>query len=170
MTFRYQHSDSPLTLREGLAELRAADAAISAAAPGPLDGMLEAHDAVHVVFGLGLGEHDEVLAHAWIAFGTTLTHAEMRAIMAERQHRTLARHVGHLRRLGMVRRALPQLVDAWGRSRRMTARWPWRDYAEYLDTPLAGIRARFGIVLAWPVVTPTRRQRGPHHLPLPRSG
>ena len=172
MILRYQHPDTDLTLREGLAEVRAADAAIAAEAPGPLDETLEAHDAVHVVFGLGIGEGDEVLAHAWMLFGTDLTMAEMRAVMADRQHRRLAHDVGHLRRLGMVVRALPRLLDAWRRSRRMIARWPWRDYRPALDQPLAEIRARYGIVL--PPPGPPRADaaadpRGPHHAPVPCS-
>lgn len=163
----YRHPLTTMKLRDGLRELRAADGAIMATPQSEFDDVLTAHDAVHVVFGLDITETDEVLAHVWMLRGTTLTHAEMRDVMRDREHQSLSRDLGHFARLRMVTHAVPAIVDVLWRSRKLRKRWPWRDFALYLDVPLDQIRREFGIVLRQPV--DGRRVRGPHHRGAPEA-
>ena len=49
---------------------------------------------------------------------------------------------------GLLRplRSLPRMVRAIWRTRKMTAKWPFFEYAQFLDTPLVTLRRRFNIV------------------------
>ena len=158
----YQDPSSAMTLGEALAELRAAEGDVTPEA-GELTAALEAHDVVHIIFGLDTSEIDEVVAHAWMLLGTTLTHAELHAAARSRLHRHLSAQLGHLGRLRLMLRALPRLVRAARRARRMLKRWPWQGYRQFLDRPLTELRAEFGIVLDARQVADRLAPRGPHH-------
>lgn len=159
--FEYQHPDSTMTLRQALAELRGAEADVSETVSVETAAALEAHDIVHILFGLDISDLDEVVAHGWMLFGTTLSMADMHEVARHRDHRQLAARMGHGRRAGLFLRALPRLVRATFRARRMAKAWPWMDFDRHLDRPLADLRREFGIVLDTPTQKP--RPRGPHH-------
>lgn len=162
---KYQSPDSTMTLREALGELRAAEGDISHEVSQPLAEALVAHDVVHIIFGLHISDLDEIVAHGWMAFGTTLTFARMHDVTRDRDHQRYSAGFAHGRKDLLVLRVLPHLVAALFRSRQMTKRWPWDSYAEYLDIPLNRIRQEFGIVVSKRVVD-TKRPRGPHHTPV----
>lgn len=162
---RYQDPSSSMTLREALEELRAAEADLSMQVSESLARSLEAHDVVHILFGLDITDLDEVVAHGWMAFGTTLTHTEMKAVAADLQHRSIARTFAGGHRFWLMIRALPRLLASFLASRRMTKNWPWHDYGVHLDRPLNEIRAEYGIKLPLRGST-TGRPRGPHHFPV----
>ena len=161
--FDYQNPRCLATLRAALAELRAAETDVSEEVSAKLAEALEAHDVVHVLFGLDISDLDEVVAHGWMMFGTTLSMREMHAVTADADHRRFARKLGHAALLGLFARALPRLVSAAIRARRMTKPWPWDGYTVYLDVPLDRVRAEFGIKLRSPRQHRQPRPRGPHH-------
>jgi hypothetical protein len=166
---RYQDPQSRMTLREALEELRHAEGDVSQDVSGELAAALEAHDVVHILFGLDISDLDEIVAHGWMACGTTLTLAEMHEITRDRDHRRFSSGFGHGKRGLLILRALPRLIGAHLRARRMTKRWPWHSHIEFLDRPLDDIRREFGIKLQPPRDSTVPRPRGPHHLPISRS-
>jgi ubiquinone biosynthesis protein Coq4 len=159
--FEYQTPDNTMTLRQALAELRAAETDISETVSAGTAAALEAHDVVHILFGLDISDIDEVVAHGWMLFGTTLTMAEMHAVARHRDHRRLTAAMDHGKRGALLLKALPRLVRACVRARRMTKLWPWMGYVAHLDRPLNDLRREFGIVVDPPSFA--ARPRGPHH-------
>jgi hypothetical protein len=120
----YQMSDADMTLREALAGLRAAEGDVSEALSTDLAAALVAHDVVHILFGLDISDLDEVVAHAWMVFGTTPSNRELHSVMRHRDHRRLTSSLRYGRRLQLVLRALPRPVGAALRARRMRTPWP----------------------------------------------
>jgi hypothetical protein len=164
----YRHPECAATLRQALGELRSMEGDVSIEVSNSMFDALEAHDAVHVLFGLDISDVDEVVAHGWMIFGTTLTFAEMAATAKEQDHRRFAAGFAGGRRAAVLLRALPGMLRAAWRARHMRKKWPWTGYAAYLDVPLVAIRREFGIVLDAPAPR-TRRVRGPHHPPVARG-
>ena len=71
---RYLSQDCPMTLREGIEELRKAEGAAEDASTkvsAELSRDLGIHDAIHVLFGCRTDLAGEVVAHVWTVFGTT---------------------------------------------------------------------------------------------------
>lgn len=144
----YLNPDSRLTLREAIAQLREEDAKgrdVAPRAAPDVQRSLNAHDAVHVIFACDTSDRGEAVAHAWMLLGTTLSRRELRAVTASPDHRRFAAHVGHRRRLLALVSALPAIGAAALGARRMHRRWPWDGLERYLDTPLADIRAEYGV-------------------------
>lgn len=166
---QYQDPSSHMTLREALDELRRAEGDVTQDVSGELAAALEAHDVVHIMFGLDISDLDEIVAHGWMVCGTTLSFAEIHEIMRGRDHRRFSTGLGHGKRVLLVLRALPRLVGAYVRARRMTKRWPWHSYAAFLDRPLDELRREFGIELEPRRNHAAERPRGPHHVPMSRS-
>ena len=105
------------------------------------------HDLVHLVFGCGVTLEDEAVADTWSLFGTTARMRDVFSYLTMEEHRELVRTDGRLRRRMASLRALPRVIRAVAASRRMTEPWPWLANERYLETPLAQIRAHFGIEL-----------------------
>ena len=78
---RYQDQDSPLTLREGLDEYRAANPALvdPAASTDKGAAFFASHDACHVVFGTTTAILDEATTDLWTFFGVAITPASTSA-------------------------------------------------------------------------------------------
>jgi ubiquinone biosynthesis protein Coq4 len=144
----YQDSQSTMTLREAIDELRSltGEEAIYPEQLSPeIKKALDAHDAVHVIFGCDTSETDEVIAHAWMLLGTTVKMDELQQIAAHNEHRQIASEVGHLRMLRFAIGALPRLLKAAIAAKQMKKRFPWERYFDFLDRSLLDIREEFGI-------------------------
>lgn len=139
--------DPSLTLRQGIERFAQANKAVfSERETSPdADVFFRCHDTAHVVFGCDTSLFGEGTVKLWTIFGTTLGfwrhlrgYAEADAFSLFRQYsaRHLVKHIASL--LANVPRTIR-------RARRMRESWPWSDHEEYLDMPLADIRARFGI-------------------------
>jgi hypothetical protein len=142
-----------LTLRDAIALLREEDAKERDVAPlvaPEVERSMTAHDAVHVLFACDTSDHGEALAHAWMLLGTSVTHRQLRAVMATRDHRRFARDLGHVRRLRALLGALPAIASAIPRALRMRRRWDWTGYDRHLDRSLADIRREHGIIVRAP--------------------
>ena len=86
---RYLSPDCPMTLRQGIAELRGAegtqgDTATQVAPELTQD--LDIHDAVHVLFACPTSVRGEVIAHVWTAFGTTAKLADLHRVNNHQEH------------------------------------------------------------------------------------
>ena len=157
---KYQAPATPMTLRAALTELRQAEGDVSQEVSEQLATALEAHDVVHIIFGLDISDLDEVVAHGWMAFRTTLTMSKMHVVTRDRDHQRHSNGFAHGKKGMLILRALPRLIGALFQSFRMTKRWPWEQYTDYLDVPLIEIRREFGIKLTVRRRTP-ERPRGP---------
>lgn len=103
------------------------------------------HDVAHVVFGCGTSIVGEGTVKVWSIFGTTLGFRDHLRGYAEADAFELFRQYSwsHVARsMARVMRDAPRAIV---RARRMHARWPWATHDDYLDVPLAQIRAEFGI-------------------------
>ena len=150
---QYLAPDCPMSLREGIAELRGAegaegDAAVQVAPELVHD--LDVHDAIHVLFACPTSVAGEVIAHVWTAFGTTAKLADLHRVNAHRDHRKVLAQIGHWRLVKSWFRSLPRIAATLWRARRMTRRWPVEQMASSLDRPLVDIRREFGIRLPQP--------------------
>lgn len=143
---RFLEPDCPLTLAEGLAELAAANPDLIPADDPALREFVRAHDSCHVLFGLGTATiEDEALADTWTLFGSTVTFRQYSQYLQHEAFAGLFREIGWWKLLRGTLRSLPRMVRAIWRARKMTAPWPFFDYAQFLDTPIATLRRRFNI-------------------------
>jgi hypothetical protein len=143
----YQAPDSRMTLREGLAEYFRQSGALMDPAELPMDlGLgLRSHDAAHVIFGCDTTLLGEVILVRWSLFGVTGSLRPYLIGLRRRETRGLFRDAAAAFRPAMLWRMVKYATIAVVRSLRMRERWPFEDYAQYLDQPLCKIRERFGI-------------------------
>ena len=146
-TTRLQFTDphSPRTLAEGMAEFAAALPAPLAPADPELLEFMHAHDACHVLFGLGTSLDDEALADTWTMLATDMPARRYLAYLKREPFNLLFAEVGAWQLLVGTLRSLPRLVRVVWRARRMPARWPFWGYRQHLATPLCELRARYGV-------------------------
>ncbi|MCX4243894.1 hypothetical protein [Paraliomyxa miuraensis] len=153
---RYQDAQSTQTLREGLAEYRAANPGLfdpealeKNESLGHLGRFFAAHDACHVLFGLSTSLADETLADTWTYFGTDVRWRELwsyfRSDAQKEFFSTFLSEVGYGRMLWSSLGAIPRVVRAIWRSRSMTRKWSLHDWSAHLDVPLVELRREFGI-------------------------
>jgi len=103
------------------------------------------HDAGHVVFGCDTSLRGETLIDTWTIFATTagfrgymqyFKHAEVNQIFAD---------VGYWQIFVEFVKCVPSVFRVLLRSLKMTKRWPWADFEDYLDQPLSSIREQYNI-------------------------
>ena len=141
----YLDPGCPLTLAEGLAEFCAANPGLIPADDPQIRELVRAHDACHVLFGLTTSLEDEALADTWTVFGTSVTLKQYSAYLKHEQFTALLREVGAWALLKGTLRSVPRMLRAIRRARAMPEKWPFFDYARFLDTPIAALRRRFGV-------------------------
>lgn len=155
---RYQDQDTPQTLREGLAEYRAANPALfdpetlqQQGELGDLGRFFAGHDACHVLFGLSTSLADESLADTWTFFGTDVRWRELYSYFrsdAQKQFfKDFLGEIGYWTLISASLRALPRVLRAIWRTRKMTRKWSLHGWAEHLDEPLCELRTRYGIAI-----------------------
>lgn len=155
---RYQDPESTQTLREGLAEYRAAnpglfdpDALERDESLGQLGRFFAAHDACHVLFGLSTSIADESLADTWTLCGTDVRLRELwsyfRSDAQKQFFSTFMREVGYRKLLLGSLGAIPRILRVLWRSRSMTRKWALHQWADHLDEPLVQLRRDHGIRL-----------------------
>ncbi len=145
---RYQDQDSPLTLREGLAEYQSANPELVDPAQSSDAGaaFFQSHDACHVVFGTTTAILDEATTDYWTIFGVAITLRQYAAqFFGSQEGQDLMKTFGWRMILVEGLRTLPRFFTVWARARRMTRKWPWIGFERYLDMPLGELRREFGI-------------------------
>lgn len=146
MAFEEQHSS--LTLAEGLVDYCARNphlASLRSMSPEGAE-FFRCHDTAHVVYGCNTSLQQEAIVKLASIFGTTAGFSVLRGY---RLHES----VGIYKQLKAgevlsVLLAAPVLIPRTiFRCRRQSKRWPWADFAQYQGTPLAQLRAEFGIAV-----------------------
>lgn len=143
----YLDPECSLTLAEGLAEFAAANPGLIPPSDPELRELILAHDSCHVLFGLTTSVEDEALADTWALVGSTVTMKQYASYLKRPEFTDLVKQIGLWNILFGSLRALPRIVRAIRRSRRMTRPWPFFDYARFLDVPVVELRRQFGVQL-----------------------
>lgn len=141
----YVTADCPLTLAEGIEEFAAANPGLLPPGDGELREFIRAHDACHVLFGLTTTIEDEAVADTWTIFGSTVTLRRYTSYLKHPEILGLVKQAGLWHMTIGTLRALPRVLRAIRRARRMSAPWPFFDYASFLDVPIAALRRRFNV-------------------------
>jgi hypothetical protein len=146
-TMRYLEPNSPMTLREGLAEYFRQNSELMEQSELPRDlGIgLQSHDVAHVVFGCDTSLLGEVVLTRWSFFGITGSIRPYLIGLRRSETRVLFRNALARFRLSMFWPIVKFASLAFIRSLRMRERWPYEHYSRYLDQPLCEIREQFGI-------------------------
>ncbi|MCG8423063.1 MAG: hypothetical protein MJE77_34605 [Proteobacteria bacterium] len=147
---KYLDPVSTQTLRQGIAELRAAEGADHDAAENVAPELVEdigVHDAVHVLFACPTNLAGEILAHVWGIFGTTMPLSDVRRVNRHEDHRSVLADIGHGRLVGTWIASIPQITVTIYRAVRMRHQWPASDFSSFLDRRLCDIRREFDIRL-----------------------
>jgi ubiquinone biosynthesis protein Coq4 len=145
---KYKRPDTTITLAEGLREYYASrdDLATGRGISDAAQEFFRCHDAAHVVFGCSTELPDEGVVKMWSFFGTTAGFGLLAAYrLSESQeiYETLGWGLVVSTAVRMLR-LVP--LTLW-RCFRMVKRWPWSQFDQYLDVPLAEIRREYGIQL-----------------------
>lgn len=143
----YTEQDSAQSLREGIAEYRARNPGLldPSTLPPDAEALFRQHDAGHVVFGCDTSLRGETLIDTWTVVGTTAGVRGYLRYFRYPQVNQIFADVGYARIALESLRCLPDVLRVLVRSRRLSHRWPWAGYEQYLDRPLGEIRRRFNI-------------------------
>lgn len=143
----YMDQDSAQSLRDGIAEYYAANPRLL-----DPDGMEPAaralfrqHDAGHVVFGCDTSLRGETLIDTWTILGSTAGIKGYIEYFKHPQIYQIFSDVGYWRMTVEFVRCLPDVLRVLVRTRRLSSRWPWDRYEDYLDESLCDIRDGFNI-------------------------
>ena len=142
----YQHSDTTLTLKSGLAEYYAsrADLVDGRGVSSAAREFFRCHDVAHVVFGCSTTLLNEAMVKTWSFFGTT------RGLSLARDYRLPeAKEIYEQLEWGSIARTALGSVTAvprvMARCVRMHKRWPWSDFEAYRQMSLRVLRREYGI-------------------------
>ncbi|MGB5961394.1 MAG: hypothetical protein WBG73_12090 [Coleofasciculaceae cyanobacterium] len=148
---KYFDPASPMTLREAIQELRAAEEQKSDISAVQISTEMmqtfEHHDAVHVLFGCGTTIQDEIAAHVWMIFGTTAKVGEMHRAVANREHQNVLSGIGHFRLISIWVGCLPQIFTIIIKCLGMKKRLALEELAILKEQSLYNIRREHGIVI-----------------------
>jgi ubiquinone biosynthesis protein Coq4 len=143
----YVREDTVQTLRDGLAEYRAANPGLldPAALDAEAAALFRQHDAAHVVFGCDTSLRGETLIDTWTIFGSTIGLRGYLAYLRLPQVNQIFADAGSSRIAVALVRCIPDVCRVIARSRRLTRKWPWREYERHLDRPLREIRTELAL-------------------------
>lgn len=140
-----------MTLREGLAEYYAANSGLfdtSQASSEKIGAYLRNHDVTHVVFGTTTVIAGEMLQDLWTFFAVDIPKKEyVFDFLGTDESKVVMQSLKPWETLKVIVSSVPAGLEIWSRSRRMTKKWPWRDWEAHLDRPLGEIRWEFNIRL-----------------------
>lgn len=151
MELRYQQQHCELTLRQGLAEYHRYLAAIGrkAMVDRASSRLILEHDVTHVIFGMDTSLEQEAGLDTWLLFGCRYEwrylrgYAQLPDIKA--LYRALISEKGWLLFPMLYWKCLGLKWRIIRRTRRMSKKWPFQFPEEWLDQPVAALRAQHGI-------------------------
>ena len=146
LNFQLDHSD--VTLEEGLREYYGSQAGL-VTGRGVSDSAREffrCHDAAHVVFGCSTTLTNEAIVKIWSFFGTTAGLSLLRDYRSP-ESKEIYEEIQWSAIPKTAARSVVNVPLVLFRCRRMRKRWPWHEFAAYLDVGLADIRSEFGIAI-----------------------
>lgn len=147
MPCRYQSWTTTQTLAEGLAEYYAANPTFAGEADflGQPRATVMAHDACHVLLGLGPSSEEELVVETFTALGCSFPFRELVAFRKKAFATELLRIFGVRRLLRRLVLSSPRVLRAAWVCLRMPKRWPHQEWQPYQDVPLAQLRRQFGL-------------------------
>lgn len=142
----FQQQDSQLTLAEGLAEYFAANAPRFNGRhfTSPAAEFFRCHDTAHVVFGCDISLADELVVKISSVFGTSAGLGVMRGYALPESKEIYEELTLSLIVATAIQAIVLVPLTIW-RCLRMSKRWPWDDFDNYLDMPLSQLRQELGI-------------------------
>ena len=151
MDLRYQQQHCELTLRQGLAEYHSYLAAIGrkTMVDRASSRLILEHDVTHVMFGMDTSLEQEAGLDTWLLFGCRYEwrylcgYAQLPDIKA--LYRALISERGWLLFPRLYWKCLGLKWRIIRRTRRMSKKWPFQFPEEWLDQPVATLRAQHGI-------------------------
>ncbi len=155
-SYRYLEPNSTMTLAEGLREYYAVHPDLFSPEElanreelGDLGRFFAAHDACHVLFGLDTDLVDEALADTWTFAGTDVKWAQLMSYFKRPEQRSffveLFSEIGWWSTIWRTATAVPKVVVALFRARKMKKKWPIFEWNHHLARPLIELRREFGI-------------------------
>lgn len=154
---RYQEPDTTMTLREGLAEYKAAHPELldPEAFDNPKVGELFAcHDPCHIVFGTNTDIVQEGMTDMWTIWGSTVGFKTYLGYMTQPGTTDVLKDIMKEFTIWQVVtdqiRSLPAYWKVWRHSKRMNKKWDFYGWEAFLDRPLDEIRREHGIELIDP--------------------
>ncbi len=142
----FQFPDCEITLEEALTEYYGSrdDLLTGRGISDSARKFFRCHDAAHVVFGCSTTLTNEAMVKVWSFFGTTAGFSLLRDYRSPESKEIYEQ----IRWSDVGRTALRSVANVplvLFRCLRMHKRWPWSDFGQYLDVPLAEIRREYGI-------------------------
>ena len=147
---KFEIQDTTQTLEMGLAEYLSANSELkrdSDLLSAEARQFFRSHDAVHVVYGCGTSMPEEAIVKLASLFGTTGGKRILRGY-AHRETFVIYRKLPLANTLLAFVLAPYLIVRTLWHCLHQTRRWPWVGYEKFMSTPLAQIRAVFGIKVA----------------------
>ena len=144
----YQTQDSPMTVREGLAEYYRANPEITQPGEGSAIGevFFASHDVTHVVFGTTTSVRDEAINDMWSMFALDIPAREYISRGLDVPEVKALFTLSSMWEFLVESLRLPLYIPTIRRhAKAMTKPWPWKGFESYLDLPLAEVRREFGI-------------------------
>ena len=145
----YQEQDTDLTLRQGLSEYLASNPDLidtNETSSCEMASYFANHDASHVVFGTSTEIADELIQDIWTFLAIDIKYRNyVGDLVKAREGLEVAKALpfwGTLKGFCSLLGVMPRLLH---RSRKMSQKWPWSEWEEYLDKPLSETRKQFGI-------------------------
>lgn len=145
----YQEQDTPLTLREGLAEYLASNPDLidtNDTSSGKMAAYFANHDASHIAFGTSTRIEDELIQDIWTLVAIDVKYRNyVGDLVKAKEGLQVAKALpfwGTIRGFFHLLRVMPRLLT---RSSKMPKKWPWTGWEQYLDKPLSETRREFGI-------------------------
>ena len=106
---------------------------------------MDRHDTAHVVLGLNTSLRQEALVDLWTIFGTDARWQDMTAYLRLAEEMEIIRQIGWVGMTVSTLRAVWDMPGVVYHTRHQKRKWPWRDYHELLDEPIAALRLSYGI-------------------------
>lgn len=162
MYLRYPEEDGYLTPREGIAEYHAYLKAIGKKAMVDHSGsrLVAEHDATHVIFGMDTSLEQEAGLNTQLILGCQYQWRYLRGYAQlpeiEALYEALTKDGGWFLLTKLNWKCLGLKWRIIRRTRCMTNKWPLQFPEEWLDHPVAALRARHGII----TLTPQERATG----------
>ena len=146
---KYQAQDSILTLQQGLDEYFTANPGLldsTKTSSASLGRYMNNHDVSHVVFGTGTSLRGEMLQDTWTFLAIDVSVKQyVSDFVKEDEGKEIMKSTIQWEIIPVMIGFVLQLPRLAWRSRKMSKKWPWKQWQPYLDVPLAEIRQEFGI-------------------------
>ncbi|HIF99144.1 MAG TPA: hypothetical protein EYQ54_19350 [Myxococcales bacterium] len=143
----YLKQKSCLTLREALGEYYRSNPSLldPSDMSDDVEALFRQHDAGHVFFGCDTSIRGEACIDTWTIFAGSIGLRGYLEYLRCPQVNQIFEETGYWTIALESMRCLPDLLKILVRSRKMSRRWPWREYEQFLDRELRDLREEYGL-------------------------